>query len=111
MIATPRFFIRQGQWGITTELKFGIDYGENGIAIAEPAVMKHFKKEEITCELPSLISLPASEAGAVLQNLMDELWSYGIRPKDIGTAGHLAATQEHLKDMRALVSKTLDVKL
>lgn len=43
--------------------------------------------------------------------MMDELWREGFRPKDIGTAGHLAATQEHLKDMRAIVAKQLGVPL
>lgn len=42
---------------------------------------------------------------------MDALWRFGIRPKDVGTPGHLAATQAHLADMRALVSKQLDVTL
>lgn len=46
-----------------------------------------------------------------LQSLMDQLWSVGIRPSDIGTPGHLSATQAHLQDMRKLVEKSLDVKL
>ena len=45
------------------------------------------------------------------QALMDELWSAGVRPRDIGTAGHLAATQAHLNDMRAIASKKLGVEL
>jgi hypothetical protein len=49
--------------------------------------------------------------GAALQSLMDDLWALGVRPKDVGTAGHLAATQSHLADFRAIASKILDVKL
>lgn len=38
------------------------------------------------------------------QNLMDELWSCGLRPTEgSGSAGALAATQKHLDDMRKLV--------
>ena len=39
--------------------------------------------------------------------LMDDLWNAGIRPSDIGTAGHLAATQAHLRDMQGLIEKIL----
>ena len=38
------------------------------------------------------------------QELMDDLWTCGLRPTEgSGSAGALAATQEHLKDMRKLV--------
>ncbi len=45
------------------------------------------------------------------QRLMDELWNVGIRPTEgTGSAGSLAATERHLKDFRAIVEKTLEVK-
>jgi hypothetical protein len=35
------------------------------------------------------------------QRLMDELWNAGLRPSEgTGSAGSLAATERHLKDMR-----------
>jgi hypothetical protein len=38
------------------------------------------------------------------QQLIDNLWQCGLRPSEgTGSAGALAATQEHLKDMRRLV--------
>lgn len=38
------------------------------------------------------------------QQLMDNLWQCGLRPTEgAGSAGALAAVQEHLKDMRRLV--------
>lgn len=38
------------------------------------------------------------------QELMDELWSAGLRPTEgSGSAGALSATQRHLEDMRTLV--------
>jgi len=47
-----------------------------------------------------------------VQALMDDLWSAGFRPsKDHGSPGALISTQNHLQDMRALVAKTLEVKL
>ncbi len=40
------------------------------------------------------------------QTLMDDLWHAGLRPTEgTGSAGALAATQAHLKDMQRLVFK------
>lgn len=44
-----------------------------------------------------------------VQALMDELYRAGVRPSEQGTAGELAATKAHLKDMRALVAQALDI--
>lgn len=42
------------------------------------------------------------------QQLMDELWRCGLRPSEgTGSAGSLAATERHLKDMRTLVFERL----
>jgi hypothetical protein len=46
------------------------------------------------------------------QKLMDELWKAGIRPSSgEGSVGQLAATEYHLKDMRAIVQKYLKTDL
>ena len=40
------------------------------------------------------------------QDLMDKLWMVGFRPTEgSGSAGALAATERHLRDMRRLVFK------
>lgn len=40
------------------------------------------------------------------QELMDELWRNGIRPSEgAGSAGAMAATERHLKDLQRLVFK------
>lgn len=42
------------------------------------------------------------------QELMDELWSCGLRPTEgSGSAGSLAATERHLQDMRNIAFKFL----
>jgi hypothetical protein len=42
------------------------------------------------------------------QALMDELWNCGIRPTEgTGSAGALAATQNHLKDMQGVSDRLL----
>ena len=46
------------------------------------------------------LSIPTEDA----QTLMDDLWQAGLRPTEgTGSAGSLAATERHLKDMRRLV--------
>lgn len=43
------------------------------------------------------------------QQLMDELWRCGLRPTEgTGSAGSLAATERHLKDMQAIAFGLLD---
>lgn len=46
------------------------------------------------------------------QILMDSLWDCGIRPSEgAGSAGAMKATQDHLKDMRKLVSHLMKTDL
>lgn len=55
---------------------------------------------EFLPEFTPAIELPDLAA----QQLMDELWQCGFRPSEgTDSTGSLAATQAHLKDMRALV--------
>lgn len=45
------------------------------------------------------------------QKLIDDLWDCGLRPSEgSGSAGQLAAVQNHLEDMRKLLSKVPLVK-
>lgn len=45
---------------------------------------------------------------AMAQKLMDDLWTCGLRPSEgTGSAGAMAACQEHLKDLREVVSKSM----
>lgn len=47
-----------------------------------------------------------------VQGLFEELWRSGFRPTtNVEGVGELRATKEHLKDMRALVGKQLDISL
>lgn len=43
------------------------------------------------------------------QVLMDELWDRGFRPSEgLGSAGALAATQQHLEDMRRIAFRYIE---
>lgn len=53
---------------------------------------------------PVAMSLGDNQA----QDLMDKLWQVGFRPTEgSGSAGALAATERHLKDMQRLVFNAL----
>jgi hypothetical protein len=104
-----RFVVRPDfAWG-EYRIMFGHEMANGKLAIAQPVVMKVRDEAELGLfsETPVMLSVERP----ALQSLMDELWKEGIRPQDIGTPGHLAATQEHLKDMKKLVSKAYDVTL
>jgi len=46
--------------------------------------------------------------GDAAQTLMDDLWHCGFRPSEgAGSAGSLAATERHLKDMQAIAFAAL----
>lgn len=104
---TPRFYIRRDAFGEGIEIRFGHSelvnkaLGEHRIFAAEPVAMKVW--EPGTAPTQPMMYLHHSEAQDSMQSLMDQLWRLGVRPSDIGTPGHLAATTKHLEDMRALV--------
>lgn len=54
---------------------------------------------------PTLIL--SREAG---QKLINQLWYCGLRPSEVGSAGQLQATENHLADMRKLVFELLPTK-
>ena len=65
--------------------------------VAQPLTMKTMEEGESITD-PTL-SLNMDEA----QLLIDELWRCGLRPSEgTGSAGSLAATERHLKDMQTI---------
>jgi hypothetical protein len=65
------------------------------------------KKDLAECfEIPPLTHMNAPQA----QMLMDDLWNCGLRPSEgTGSAGALAAVQQHLADMRKIVFHKLGI--
>lgn len=101
-------------WQDMVEFRFAVKDRETGkLYIAQPMEFKERTEEEQCFQTAPALTIwqrqPDGQMG--LQKMMDQLWALGLRPSDIGTPGHLAATTSHLADMRALVSKALDVKL
>lgn len=64
--------------------------------LAEPLTMK--VRDDAASHQPTMwLSIEAS------QMLMDQLWNCGLRPSEgSGSAGSLAATERHLKDMQSI---------
>lgn len=76
-------------------------------SVAKPLVMETHSMAEVAYIEPTMaLTMDAA------QQLMDELWTCGIRPTEgTGSAGSLAATQRHLDDMRTIANRLLDDKL
>lgn len=56
-----------------------------------------------------LVSPTLTISNEAAQALMDELWACGIRPTEgTGSAGSLAATEKHLKDMQSIAFGLLE---
>lgn len=109
---TPRFHITPLPYGRGYELRFGLVEQDGTLIAAEPVTMRTYGQNEASRPEPMLsLEISGMMHDTGLQSLMDELWKVGIRPSDIGTPGHLAATQAHLEDMRALVKKQTGAEL
>lgn len=72
-------------------------------SICTDVVFRKMTQADMGVLHPSVLTLHHDRA----QALMDQLWYCGLRPTEgIGSAGALAATQAHLKDLQHLVFKT-----
>jgi len=72
-------------------------------SIVLPMELRQLRDEDGGHEIRPFCMLNPEEA----QQLMDALWTAGLRPTEgTGSAGALAATQAHLQDLRHLVFKT-----
>lgn len=74
---------------------------ESGLKAAAPTVFEPAEDGDVRAPWVSLTPHDA-------QTLMDELWRCGLRPTEgTGSAGSLAATERHLKDMQAIAFQLL----
>jgi hypothetical protein len=83
--------------------EFGTASAKNKYYAAQPLVMSEV--DEGSTMLPMVTLEPE-----VAQELIDSLWQCGLRPSEgSGSAGCLAATERHLKDMKAIAFHALKV--
>jgi hypothetical protein len=73
-------------------------------AVAQPV---SFVSQPAGYKIEPMLCMSYTEA----QKLMDQLWDCGLRPSEgSGSAGALAATERHLKDMQRIVFSNLESK-
>ena len=88
--------VQKSPWSFGLEMLI-----RNGDAVVKDVTFEPVEK--YTVVNPSLTISPN-----IAQQLMDDLWTAGIRPSEgTGSAGSLAATERHLKDMRDIVFQEL----
>lgn len=107
----PKFYLSRDTWG-DTNIHFVTRVDDRGgHLVALPITMEQIDTSNMSPREPvkPMLSLSERDAPFALQSLMDELWEKGIRPSDIGTPGHLAATTKHLEDMRAIAFGKLEI--
>ena len=78
------------------------------ISFGEAVVMK--QPEEAVGEIhspPPTFCLSKT----MCQQLMEQLWTLGIRPTDQGSPGQIEAMKRHLEDMRTIAFKLLEPAL
>ncbi len=89
---------QKGNWGADVEIVLA-DKREKGYAYVTDLIITYDENNHGRVIDPTF-KLSYEDA----QQLMDDLWQCGLRPSEgTGSAGALAATQEHLDDMRKLV--------
>lgn len=94
-----RFHLERAQFGRRIHLHLATRVDDGGqMAEAQQISFRAIEANEVSG--PPLLVLDLDQA----QQLMDEMWNCGVRPTEgQGSAGQLAATQAHLKDMQGIV--------
>lgn len=95
------FFAERQLMGQAVAL-YGFSHAGKAVQAVKPVQMEG--QEEGAYSEPAMV-LTVNAA----QRLMDELWRAGLRPTEgTGSAGALAATERHLKDMQRIAFSLLE---
>lgn len=96
MQTITEFYAERFRFGSTIQLQAICRHSNGSLSVAQNITFRDIEEGEC-CEPFVTISSTAA------QMLMDELWRCGLRPtQGEGSAGSLAATERHLKDMRQI---------
>ncbi len=103
----PYVSIERSDFRDGVDIKIGFRLPDGTLLRVKPCEMEsHPPGDDV--DIPEDPSIRVKRGGmAFLQALMDELWRLQVRPRDIGTAGHLAATQAHLAEVSGLLKQVL----
>lgn len=101
-----RWFVSDDRlWADSLGLHMRDDLGDNKFALADFSTLV-LRTVDVGTFAPRDSGLRLSESDA--QQLMDELWRAGVRPRNgSGALAHVEATHAHLEDLRRLVFKGL----
>lgn len=92
-------------WSRAIALRLGWKRSDGSLDVVTDLMVKHYESTDGCLAVDPFVTLCPTEA----QQLMDELWRCGIRPVEgHGSVGQLAATENHLHDMQALVFRWMD---
>lgn len=93
------FFAERANWGRAVDLAIGQERRDGTFWVAQPLLFVNDPNEGDSIRQKTCMSMRRDDA----QILMDELWNCGLRPSEgTGSAGSLAATERHLKDMQTI---------
>lgn len=107
MIEGFRFRINKGSWINGYQMLMIQEHEDGKISIIKDITVDTHSKH--VC-IPESSIMHINEKAA--QGMMDELWDCGVRPtEEHGSKGTLSAVENHLNDMRKIVSKKLGVNL
>lgn len=102
MIPRIKIYAQRQAWRDSIEFQLAIEHTNGEVDIAQPVTFHRIDPGELY-NGPAL-TLQMTDA----QRLMDELWNCGLRPSEgSGSAGSLAATERHLKDMQCITTGLL----
>ncbi len=95
-VLEPEVMARREDWSDGVSIYMRQRTVGKGSVVARPVTMEKYE-EGMPVEPMMRLRIPQA------QQLMDELWQCGLRPTEgVGSAGSLAATERHLKDMQAV---------
>lgn len=104
-----KFYLERPLWRDTIAMRIAINTENSdrfAVAVAMPLAWQTVPRGELAPNEPAA-ELSTGEA----QQLMDELWNIGLRPSEgSGSAGALAAVQNHLEDMRTIAMSQLGIE-
>ena len=99
-IGKVHFRCKRELWRNDIDVALWVEHGDGSgrFSVGQPvALVAHEPNAFVDGDPTMRLSTTAA------QRLMDELWHCGLRPSEgSGSAGSLAATERHLKDMQAI---------
>lgn len=101
------FYCELRNFGRSVAINAAFDDKDGSPVVAMPATFQKISEADLDGVVARPPLLEVGMRGA--QKLMDELWRCGLRPSEgTGSAGALAATERHLKDMQDISRKLMD---